>query len=56
MARTTITFIICLRKGGLSGAPPSLKRYSMVNQEMQTASMSARFGLSIGWFFLSHSV
>ena len=28
--------------------PANLSRYSMVNQEMQTASMRASFGLSIG--------
>ena len=38
----------------LSGAPASLRRYSTVNQEMQTASMRANIGFStVLWPWLS---
>ena len=43
-----------LMKVHLSGAPASLRRYSTVNQEMQTASMRANIGFStVLWPWLS---
>ena len=49
MASTSMMFIPSMTKSTLLGLPANLRRYSRVNQEMQTDSIRASFGLSRGF-------